>query len=42
MQENNKEQYLKVCKRADYLYLHRLVLLVMNEGLADGDNIHNF
>lgn len=38
----NKEQYLEVCKRADYLYLHRLVLTVMSKGVHEGDSIHNF
>lgn len=42
MREVNEEQYLKVCKKADYLYLHRLVLLCMKEGLEKGDTIHNF
>ena len=42
MREINEEQYLKVCKKADYLYLHRLVLLCMEKGLEKGDTIHNF
>lgn len=42
MREVNEEQYLKACKKADYLYLHRLVLLAMNEGVEEGDTIHNF
>lgn len=42
MREINEEQYLKICKKADLLYLHRLTLLAMNEGVKDGDTIHNF
>lgn len=27
MREINEEQYLKVCKKADFIYLHRLIIL---------------
>lgn len=41
MREVNEEQYLKVCKKADFLYLHRLTLLAMS-GLKEGDTLHSF
>ena len=41
MREVNEEQYLKVCKKADLLYLHRLTLLAMS-GLKEGDTLHSF
>lgn len=42
MQEIDRKQYLKVCKKADLLYLHRLVLIVMSKGVEEGDSIHNY
>ena len=41
MREVSEEQYLKVCKKADYLYLHRLTLMAM-KGLKEGDTLHSF
>lgn len=41
-QEIDRKQYLKICKKKDYLYLHRLIILANNEGLEKGDTIHNF
>ena len=42
MREVKEEQYLKVCKKADYLYLLRLALIAKQGKIEKGDTIHAF